>query len=69
MSLNGNLSDSKGSLPQATQLNTMPKIPTRNAIPDLGKPPISPTKLCNRQVTLIENGKVYKIVKKMFHEI
>lgn len=56
--MNGNLSDSKTSLPQLT---TSPqKIPQKmpSNVDLSSKPPISPTKMSNnsRQVTLIENG-------------
>jgi neuron navigator 2 len=63
-SLNGNLSDSKASLPPPTpQHKALPKMPTvNNTSSDLGKPPISPTKTHNRQVTLIDNGKNIKPV-------
>jgi hypothetical protein len=34
-----------------------PRAPSVQALPDYGKPPISPTKSPMKQVTLIENGK------------
>ncbi|XP_070506667.1 protein sickie-like isoform X5 [Chironomus tepperi] len=69
MSLNGNLSESKASLPPPTPQKTIPKLPTANTVPDLGKPPISPTKLSNRQVTLIENAKPFDSIEVENHPI
>lgn len=56
MSLNGSLSDSKSSLPPLTPQRLPPKAPSVQALPDYGKPPISPTKSPMKHVMLIENG-------------
>lgn len=58
MSLNGSLSESKSSLPPPTPQKLPPRLPSAHALPDYGKPPISPTKSPLRQVTLIENGEL-----------
>lgn len=61
MSLNGGLNESKSSLPPPTPQKLPPKLPSVNALPDYGKPPISPTKSPHRQVTLIENGEFHHL--------
>jgi hypothetical protein len=67
-SLNGNLSDSKASLPPPTPLKALPKMPTVSTVSsDLGKPPISPTKTHGRHVTLIDNGEELKECCAAFH--
>lgn len=57
MSLNGSLNESKSSLPPPTPQKLPPKLPSAHALPDYGRPPISPTKSPQRHVTLIENAK------------
>lgn len=57
MSLNGSLSESKSSLPPPTPQKLPVRLPLTHALPNYGKPPISPTKSPLRQVTLIDNGK------------
>lgn len=62
LSLNGSLSESKSSLPPPTPQKLPAKLPSTHALPDYGKPPISPTKSPLRQVTLIENGETRKLL-------
>lgn len=68
MSLNGTLSESKSSLPPPTPQKLPPRLPSAYALPDYGKPPISPTKSPNR-VTLIENGELAILKVMSFHTL
>ena len=59
MSLTSNLnSDSKASLPPPTpQKQQQNNFPPHHMLPDVGKPPTSPTKSPHRLIPVLDNGK------------